>query len=147
MDQARKIIAAIPMAEILGMYKKAADYFVNAKLPCGDTELDFDGYVRNLSATTGSPSAHWACSRPGARVVASISNTSAPSSATDRVRTTSHIDVVKALMRVSPQESDSSPLWFCPQLKSAPAAPWMALAWSAGRFSMSSAALPTLVTT
>lgn len=55
MDQARKIIAAIPMAEILGMYKKAADYFVNAKLPCGDTELDFDGYVRNLSATTGSP--------------------------------------------------------------------------------------------
>ncbi|MFM7109866.1 MAG: aldehyde dehydrogenase family protein, partial [Planctomycetota bacterium] len=55
MDRARQILADIPMADILGMYKKAADYFANAKLPCGDTELDFDGYVRNLSATTGSP--------------------------------------------------------------------------------------------
>lgn len=55
MDRARQILADIPMADILGMYKKAADYFANAKLQCGDTELDFDGYVRNLSATTGSP--------------------------------------------------------------------------------------------
>jgi acyl-CoA reductase-like NAD-dependent aldehyde dehydrogenase len=55
MDMARQILSEIPMADILGMYKKAADYFANAKLPCGDTELDFDGYVRNLSATTGSP--------------------------------------------------------------------------------------------
>ena len=37
------------------MYKKAADYFVNATLPCGDAELTFDQYVTNLSATTGSP--------------------------------------------------------------------------------------------
>lgn len=55
MDQARRILAAIPIADILAMYKKAADHFVNSTLPCGDAELDFEGYVRNLSATTGSP--------------------------------------------------------------------------------------------
>ena len=37
------------------MYKKAADYFLNAALPCGDAELTFADYVRNLSATTGCP--------------------------------------------------------------------------------------------
>ena len=55
MDAARAMLSEIPIADILAMYKKAADYFVNATLPCGDTELDFEGYVRNLSATTGSP--------------------------------------------------------------------------------------------
>jgi acyl-CoA reductase-like NAD-dependent aldehyde dehydrogenase len=55
MDRARKELAAIPIRDLLGMYKKAADYFLNAALPCGDAELTFDQYVRNLSATTGSP--------------------------------------------------------------------------------------------
>jgi len=54
MERAHKQLAAIPIREILAMYKKAADYFLNATLPCGDTELTFDEYVRNLSATTGS---------------------------------------------------------------------------------------------
>jgi acyl-CoA reductase-like NAD-dependent aldehyde dehydrogenase len=55
MDRARKELAAIPVRDLLAMYAKAADYFLNAALPCGDTELTFDRYVRNLSATTGSP--------------------------------------------------------------------------------------------
>lgn len=55
MDRAKKELAAIPIRDILTMYKKAADYFVNATLPCGDAELTFDQYVTNLSATTGSP--------------------------------------------------------------------------------------------
>jgi len=54
-DRARKQLAAIPIHDLLGIYKKAADYFLNAALPCGDTELTFDQYVRNLSSTTGSP--------------------------------------------------------------------------------------------
>ena len=55
MERAHKELRAIPIRDILAMYKKAADYFVNATLPCGDAELNFDDYVRNLSATTGSP--------------------------------------------------------------------------------------------
>jgi acyl-CoA reductase-like NAD-dependent aldehyde dehydrogenase len=54
MERAHKLLASIPVRDILGMYKKAADYFLNATLPCGDAELTFDQYVRNLSATTGS---------------------------------------------------------------------------------------------
>jgi len=55
MERAHKQLAAIPIKDILAMYKKAADYFVNATLPCGDSEQTFDDYVRNLSSTTGSP--------------------------------------------------------------------------------------------
>jgi acyl-CoA reductase-like NAD-dependent aldehyde dehydrogenase len=55
MPRAHKELAAIPVRDLLGMYKKAADYFLNAALPCGDAELTFDDYIRNLSATTGSP--------------------------------------------------------------------------------------------
>ena len=55
MERAHKELRAIPIRDILAMYKKAADYFVNATLPCGDSEQTFDDYVRNLSATTGSP--------------------------------------------------------------------------------------------
>ncbi|MBX9624898.1 MAG: aldehyde dehydrogenase family protein [Gemmataceae bacterium] len=55
MAQAHKLLAAIPVRDILAMYKKAADYFLNAALPCGDAELTFADYVKNLSATTGSP--------------------------------------------------------------------------------------------
>jgi acyl-CoA reductase-like NAD-dependent aldehyde dehydrogenase len=54
-ERLHKELSAIPVRDILAMYKKAADHFVNSKLPCGDTELSFDDYMRNLSATTGSP--------------------------------------------------------------------------------------------
>jgi acyl-CoA reductase-like NAD-dependent aldehyde dehydrogenase len=54
-ERAHKELAAMPIRDILAIYKKAADYFLNSKLPCGDAELTFDDYVRNLSATTGSP--------------------------------------------------------------------------------------------
>ena len=50
-EQLRKI----PMRDILSIYKDAANHFANSVLPCGDAELSFDDYVRNLSATTGSP--------------------------------------------------------------------------------------------
>lgn len=51
----RHDLAAIPVRDIIGMYKKAAEYFKNSTLPCGDTEQDFDAYIRSLSSTTGSP--------------------------------------------------------------------------------------------
>lgn len=54
MEAARKELAAIPVRDIIAMYRKAADYFLNASLPCGDAELSFDQYTRRLSATTGS---------------------------------------------------------------------------------------------
>ncbi|MFO0800464.1 MAG: aldehyde dehydrogenase family protein [Gemmataceae bacterium] len=53
--RAHKELAAIPVRDLLAMYEKAAGYFLNAALPCGDAELTFDQYVRNLSSTTGSP--------------------------------------------------------------------------------------------
>ncbi len=54
MELAHKQLAAIPIRDLLAMYKKAADYFLNATLPCGDTELTFAEYTQKLSATTGS---------------------------------------------------------------------------------------------
>ncbi len=55
MDRAHAELRAIPIRDLLCMYKQAAEYFASATLPCGDAELSFDDYVRNLSATTGSP--------------------------------------------------------------------------------------------
>lgn len=55
MERAHRLLAAIPVRDLLAMYKQAADYFLNAALPCGDAELTFADYVKNLSATTGSP--------------------------------------------------------------------------------------------
>lgn len=55
MERTHAELARFPVRELLAMYKKAADYFLNAALPCGNAELTFDDYVRNLSATTGSP--------------------------------------------------------------------------------------------
>jgi acyl-CoA reductase-like NAD-dependent aldehyde dehydrogenase len=55
LDQARKTLQAIPIRDLLGMYKSAADHFRNSTLPCGDANLNFEDYIRNLSATTGSP--------------------------------------------------------------------------------------------
>ncbi|MGL4422297.1 MAG: aldehyde dehydrogenase family protein, partial [Gemmataceae bacterium] len=55
MDRARQELARIPMRDILDMYKRAAEYFKSATLPCGNVEQSFDDYVRNLSSSTGSP--------------------------------------------------------------------------------------------
>src|SRR5262245_917905 len=55
MDAAARALRAIPVRDILAMYAKAADNFLNAKLPADDTDLSFDEYLTNLSATTGSP--------------------------------------------------------------------------------------------
>jgi acyl-CoA reductase-like NAD-dependent aldehyde dehydrogenase len=54
-DRAATELRAIPIAKILDMYKAAAEHFEKGVLPCGDAELSFDDYVKNLSATTGSP--------------------------------------------------------------------------------------------
>ncbi|MFO0808864.1 MAG: aldehyde dehydrogenase family protein [Gemmataceae bacterium] len=55
--QVRRELAAIPVRDLIGMYHKAAESFTAGTLPCGDAELSFDDYVRNLSSTTGSPMA------------------------------------------------------------------------------------------
>ncbi len=55
MDRIHQELRRIPIRDLLAIYKKAADLFVNGTLPCGNVELTFDDYVRNLSATTGSP--------------------------------------------------------------------------------------------
>ena len=47
-----KELAAIPVRDLLAIYEKAADHFVNSALPCGETELTFDDYVRNLTPMT-----------------------------------------------------------------------------------------------
>jgi hypothetical protein len=51
----RHELAAIPMRDLIGMYKKAGVYFLTDTLPCGDTQQSFDDYLHCLSATTGSP--------------------------------------------------------------------------------------------
>ncbi|MGL6075857.1 MAG: aldehyde dehydrogenase family protein [Fimbriiglobus sp.] len=55
MEATHKELREIPIRDILAIYKKAADLFKNGTLPCGNVELSFEDYVRNLSATTGSP--------------------------------------------------------------------------------------------
>src|SRR5215471_5340506 len=37
-ESLRKELAEIPIRDILGIYRKAADYFTNGSLPCGETE-------------------------------------------------------------------------------------------------------------
>src|SRR4051812_17382557 len=51
----RREMNAIPIKDLFAIYRKAADLFLNAALPCGESELSFDDYLRYLSATTGSP--------------------------------------------------------------------------------------------
>lgn len=46
------------MSELLGMCRKAADIYLNEKLPVGDTKQSFDDYIAILSATTGMPVKH-----------------------------------------------------------------------------------------
>jgi acyl-CoA reductase-like NAD-dependent aldehyde dehydrogenase len=52
---ARRELQDVPTVTLLEMCREAADHFVNGTLPCGDAAQTFDGYVRSVSATTGSP--------------------------------------------------------------------------------------------
>jgi acyl-CoA reductase-like NAD-dependent aldehyde dehydrogenase len=55
LGEIRKQLAAIPVADLLAMYSKAADIFKTGKIKIGDTEQTYDDYIRCLSSTTGSP--------------------------------------------------------------------------------------------
>ena len=54
-DAARRALAAVPVRELLAMSARAADLFEREMLPVGDQPQTPDGYVRQLSATTGMP--------------------------------------------------------------------------------------------
>ncbi len=62
----KRELAAIPMADLIDMYARAADHFAQDTLPIGDQEQTFDDYIRCLSATTGSPMVF--CQRNAAKV-------------------------------------------------------------------------------
>jgi len=49
------ILESFRMRELLDICKKAANIFMTADLPIGDSPQSFDDYIRHLSATTGMP--------------------------------------------------------------------------------------------
>jgi acyl-CoA reductase-like NAD-dependent aldehyde dehydrogenase len=53
--RAREVLRDIPVAQLIGMVKKAADLYVEAELPMGDGTQTPDQFVRMQSATTGLP--------------------------------------------------------------------------------------------
>src|SRR5437763_11011819 len=53
--RARDVLREIPIADLLGMVKKAADLYTEAELPLGDGTQTPDQFVRMQSATTGLP--------------------------------------------------------------------------------------------
>ncbi|MBM3804149.1 MAG: aldehyde dehydrogenase [Acidimicrobiia bacterium] len=53
--RARQALTAIPIAEIIGLMKKAADLYFSASLPLGDGEQSPDDFARQQSASTGLP--------------------------------------------------------------------------------------------
>ena len=54
-DRARKLLREIPIPELIGMVKNAAELFMNNELPAGDGTQTPDEFVRYQSATTGLP--------------------------------------------------------------------------------------------
>ena len=66
MPQAKQELAKIPIRDLIGMYRKAADYFAQDTLTVGDQPQTFDDYIRCLSSTTGSPMVF--CRRNAAKV-------------------------------------------------------------------------------
>ncbi len=54
-SRARDVLAAIPIPELIGMMKKAADLYLNGTLPMGDGEQTPDDFARQQSASTGLP--------------------------------------------------------------------------------------------
>src|SRR5271168_321797 len=53
--RAREVLTEIPIPELLGMMKRAADYYLNDALPMGDGEQTPDDFARQQSASTGLP--------------------------------------------------------------------------------------------
>src|SRR5438874_2048262 len=53
--RAREVLREIPIAELIRMVKKAADFYTSAELPVGDGTQTPDQFVRMQSATTGLP--------------------------------------------------------------------------------------------
>src|SRR5574341_97889 len=53
--RARQALTEIPIAELIGMMKKAADLYLNATLPMGAGEQTPDDFARQQSASTGLP--------------------------------------------------------------------------------------------
>src|SRR5437762_5954574 len=53
--RARDLLREIPVADLLKMVKKAADFYTEAELPLGDGTQTPDQFVRMQSATTGLP--------------------------------------------------------------------------------------------
>ena len=53
--RARQVLTEIPVAELIGIMKKAADLYLNATLPMGDGEQTPDDFARQQSASTGLP--------------------------------------------------------------------------------------------
>jgi acyl-CoA reductase-like NAD-dependent aldehyde dehydrogenase len=54
-QRAREILTGIPIPELIGMMKKAADLYLDQTLPMGDGEQTPDGFARQQSASTGLP--------------------------------------------------------------------------------------------
>ena len=53
--RAREALIEIPIPELIGIMKKAADLFLNGVLPMGDGEQTPEDFVRQQSASTGLP--------------------------------------------------------------------------------------------
>jgi acyl-CoA reductase-like NAD-dependent aldehyde dehydrogenase len=53
--RAREALTAIPIPELIGMMKKAADLYLSSALPMGDGEQTPDDFARQQSASTGLP--------------------------------------------------------------------------------------------
>src|SRR4030095_8693872 len=54
-QRARDVLTEIPVAELIGMMKKAADAYLSADLPMGDGVQSPDDFARQQSASTGLP--------------------------------------------------------------------------------------------
>ncbi len=53
--RARQILTEIPIPELIGMMKAAADLYLNSTLPMGDGEQSPEDFARQQSASTGLP--------------------------------------------------------------------------------------------
>ena len=53
--RAREALIEIPIPELIGMMRKAADFFLNGVLPMGDGEQTPEDFARQQSASTGLP--------------------------------------------------------------------------------------------
>src|SRR5215471_12312732 len=54
-ERARQVLTDIPVSDLIGMMKKAADLYLNSTLPMGDGAQTPDDFARQQSASTGLP--------------------------------------------------------------------------------------------